>query len=418
MLKIGDFSKLSRVSVIALRYYDELGLLKPTQVDRFTGYRYYSLDQLPRLNRILALKDLGFSLEETVRLLDDTLSPEQMRALLRAKQAEIKQRVAEEQARLARVEARLRQIEQEDSMPAYEVTLKRLDPLTVAAVRDTIGSIDDIGRLFDEVYAYLAACGVKPAGPALAIWHNDECELDAEAAVPIADTLPEQGRVIVREIPAIETAAGVVHRGSYSAMSQAYYALQTWAAMHEYRTVAPERTTYIRGGKDPHDESYVTEILFPVERENRLDVLKPELDPADLIKFTDRARQVVAMAAAEAHARRQPALGVELLLLGLLGVSDGFAAHALRELGVTREHIQHAFGQSVSGAYEQGLALDEPARQALVDAVEEAHQLYHDYIGTEHILLGLTHEQDGALELAGTTASQVRAQVLRMLAQP
>ena len=118
MFKIGDFSKLSRVSVIALRYYDELGLLKPAHIDRFTSYRYYSLDQLPRLNRILALKDLGFSLEETARLLDDTLSPAQMRALLQEKQAQIQQRVAEEQARLARVEARLRQIEQEDWMPA------------------------------------------------------------------------------------------------------------------------------------------------------------------------------------------------------------------------------------------------------------------------------------------------------------
>jgi DNA-binding transcriptional MerR regulator len=105
MFKIGDFSKLSRVSVITLRYYDELGLLKPAQVDRFTGYRYYSLDQLPRLNHILALKDLGFSLEETARLLNDMLSPAQMRELLRAKQAEIQQRVAEEQARRAFADA-------------------------------------------------------------------------------------------------------------------------------------------------------------------------------------------------------------------------------------------------------------------------------------------------------------------------
>ncbi len=61
MLKIGDFSKLSRVSVQALRHYDEMNLLKPAQVDTFTGYRYYSASQLPRFNRILALKDLGFS---------------------------------------------------------------------------------------------------------------------------------------------------------------------------------------------------------------------------------------------------------------------------------------------------------------------------------------------------------------------
>jgi DNA-binding transcriptional MerR regulator len=419
MLKIGDFSKLSRVSVITLRYYDELGLLKPAHVDRFTGYRYYSLDQLPRLNRILALKDLGFSLEETARLLDDALSPAQMRALLRAKQAQIQQRVAEEQARLARVEARLMQIEQEDAMPIYQVTLKRLDPLTVAAVRETIETIDEIGRLFDEVYAHLAACGVKPAGPALALWHNDECDLDAEAAVPIGEALRVSDRVIVRELPAIETAASVVHQGSYSAMSQAYYALQAWAAANEYRVAAPERTVYVRGGADPHDESYITEILFPVVRETRLDVLKSDLDPSDLIKFTERARQVVEIATAEADARRQSTVGVEHLLIGLLDVRSGFAAHALRELGVTSERVQPPLEQEhVSPAHEQSLALDIPTRQVLLEAVEEARQLKHGYIGTEHLLLGLSREQSGALESAGATANEVRAQVLRMLALP
>src|SRR5689334_466134 len=107
MFKIGDFSKLSCVSVKTLRYYDELGLLKPAHVDRFTGYRYYSADQLPRLNRILALKDLGFSLEQTMRLLEDAMLPAQIREILLMKQAELYQHVQGEQARLVRVEARL-----------------------------------------------------------------------------------------------------------------------------------------------------------------------------------------------------------------------------------------------------------------------------------------------------------------------
>jgi len=115
MIKIGDFSRISRVPVKTLRYYDEVGLLKPVEVDRFTGYRYYSLDQLSRLNRILALKDLGFSLEQIAQLLDENLPAAQIRGMLRMKQAELQDRVREEQERLARVEARLRQIEQEGS---------------------------------------------------------------------------------------------------------------------------------------------------------------------------------------------------------------------------------------------------------------------------------------------------------------
>ncbi len=93
MLKIGDFSKLSQVSIQTLRHYDDLGLLKPAEVDRFTGYRYYSASQLPRLNRVLALKDLGFSLDQVARLVEEGVSPEQLRGMLRLRQAEQANRV-------------------------------------------------------------------------------------------------------------------------------------------------------------------------------------------------------------------------------------------------------------------------------------------------------------------------------------
>src|SRR5512141_669301 len=116
MIRIGDFSKLSRLPIKTLRYYQEVGLLKPVCVDNFTGYRYYSYEQIARLNRILALKDLGFSLEQIGQLLDEGLSPEQMRGMLILRQSEIRQRVQEEAERLARVESRLRQIEQEEEM--------------------------------------------------------------------------------------------------------------------------------------------------------------------------------------------------------------------------------------------------------------------------------------------------------------
>ena len=126
MIRIGDFSRLRRVSVKTLRYYDEMGLLKPVEVDRFTGYRYYEFNQLPRLHRILALKDLGFSLEEIGRLLESDLSAEQMRGMLKLRQAEIRQRVEEETGRLERVELWLRQIEQENSMTNYDVVIKKI----------------------------------------------------------------------------------------------------------------------------------------------------------------------------------------------------------------------------------------------------------------------------------------------------
>ena len=102
MFKIGEFSRLSRVPVKTLRYYDEVGLLKPADVDPLTGYRYYAATQLPRLHRLLALKDLGFTLQEIAALLADDLSAEEMRGMLKAKRLEIEGRAQEERERLAR----------------------------------------------------------------------------------------------------------------------------------------------------------------------------------------------------------------------------------------------------------------------------------------------------------------------------
>jgi DNA-binding transcriptional MerR regulator len=91
MIRIGDFSKLSRVPIKTLRYYDEMGLLEPVHVDDFTGYRHYDYEyeQMTHLYSILALKDLGFSLEQIGQLLDNGLSAEQMRGMLILRQSEM-----------------------------------------------------------------------------------------------------------------------------------------------------------------------------------------------------------------------------------------------------------------------------------------------------------------------------------------
>ena len=102
MFKIGDFSKLSQVSVKTLRYYDEIGLLRPSEIDRFTGYRYYAAGQLSRLNRILLLKGLGLSLDQIGRLLESDLPPDQLRGMLKLRRAEIERSIEDEEARLAR----------------------------------------------------------------------------------------------------------------------------------------------------------------------------------------------------------------------------------------------------------------------------------------------------------------------------
>jgi DNA-binding transcriptional MerR regulator len=269
MFKIGEFSRFSQVTVKTLRYYDEIGLLRPAEVDRFTGYRYYSASQLPRLHRILALKDLGFSLEQIGDLLEGDLTADQIRGILRMKQTEIKQQVAEEQARLARVEQRLKQIEQEEAMPTQEVVTKKVPAQMIASVRDTV-TIEGIAQLFGELFGYLGQLGLGPAGPPIGIYYDEEFRegaIDAEIAAPVAGSVPERGRIKVRELPAVDQAASIIHEGAYENVGGTYSQLLKWVETNGYRLAGPIREVYVQGvepGRDPSD--YVTEIQLPVEK--------------------------------------------------------------------------------------------------------------------------------------------------------
>jgi DNA-binding transcriptional MerR regulator len=272
MIRIGDFSKLSRVSVKTLRFYDEMGLLKPIEVDRFTGYRYYEFDQLPRLYRILALKDLGFSLEEIGRLLEGELSTEQMRGMLRLRQAEIRQRMEEESERLERVELWLRQIEQEDSMSTYDVVIKKIEPLKVASVRGVVPTPPDQRSLWDDLLGYLQKNDARMIGPPMAIYHDKEFkerDWDIEVVMPLSDALPSNQRVKVYELPGAEKMACVVHTGPFATIGEAYDALAKWIDQNGYQIVGPGRELNLRLPEKlghQHDPNTVNEIQFPVEK--------------------------------------------------------------------------------------------------------------------------------------------------------
>jgi len=264
MLKIGDFSKLSQVSIKALRYYDQMGLLKPGQTDRFTGYRYYTAGQLPRLNHILALKDLGFSLEQIRQVLDQDLAPAELRGMLRLKKAEIEAEVEKERGRLERIEARLRQIEQEKSMSKYDVVLKKIHPLTVVSARDVIPGYGDIGQLIGEVFGFLGKHGVQPAGAPFTIWHDHgykETQVDA-----VSGGLAGDGKIKVNRMPEAQMAC-VIHQGTYADFGQAYSALAGWVEANGFRICGPNREIYLSGPESTSDPAnYVTEIQFPVEK--------------------------------------------------------------------------------------------------------------------------------------------------------
>jgi effector-binding domain-containing protein len=271
MLKIGDFSRLSRVSIETLRHYDAIGLLKPAEVDKFTGYRYYAFHQLGRLNRILALKDLGLSLEQIAPVLEGELSAEQLRGMLKLKRAEIEQRIGAEQERLARVEARLRQIELETQMPNHEVVIKKVESLRVAALRAVIPAYKDQGPLWGELYQTLGPHHAQFAGPCITVYYDEgykESDVDVEACQPMRGAVPVAGRVTAHELPGA-TMASVIHTGPYATIGEAYNALNRWVDANGYRIVGPVREVNLQPPAEAGlqtDPNTVTEIQFPVEK--------------------------------------------------------------------------------------------------------------------------------------------------------
>lgn len=268
MLKIGDFSKLSFVPVKTLRYYDELGLLKPARVDESSGYRYYSASQLPRLHRILALKDLGLSLEQIAMLLREDLSVEQIRGIFRLRKAEVEAALAQDRVRLLRVEAMIQQIEREGKMPMFEVVLKSVPDQRVASIRRTLPTYQSTGALFGELLGPLFGT-VRLAGPALAVYHDREFkeeDVDIEVAIPVEGQLPPGVPARARELTGGQMAC-VVFQGPYEGLSQPYGAVMQWIESNGYRIVGPVREVYLRSPGDTRDPSeYVTEIQVPVER--------------------------------------------------------------------------------------------------------------------------------------------------------
>ena len=270
MFRIGQFSRLSQVSVKTLRYYDEIGLLKAARIDEFTGYRYYSMDQLPRLNMLLVLKDLGFSLEQVADLMEDSLSVEQVRGMLRLRRAEIEGRLQEEGARLSRVEHRLDLIEREGRMPTYEVVIKKAEPMRVAGVRGTIENYASMGVLFEELFGELGKNQIAPAGPSMAIYYDEEYkerDVDVEVAVPVGvEEAPDMGRVKVRELAGHDQVAAVIYKGPYDDFTPAYQELMGWIESNGYRIAGHNREIYLQGPEQVPPEDFLTEIQFPISK--------------------------------------------------------------------------------------------------------------------------------------------------------
>ena len=271
MFTIGDFARLGRVSVRMLRHYDAIGLLRPAHVDPASGYRSYEAGQLAQLNRVVALKDLGFALEQVRVMLDEHVSVEQVRGMLALRQAELESALAADAQRLTRVEARLQIIESEEQVPTNEVVVKRIAATRVVELTDTSASFrpEDIGPvvypLCAELGRRLAGAGVAPAGRLTCYYEKSpdgEDKVIVHAAVPVAAVHGDLNGLTATDLPAAEGAATLVHRGAMDSVMASWQALGRWIDANGYRSTGYPREVYLECPEDP--DKWVTELQEPI----------------------------------------------------------------------------------------------------------------------------------------------------------
>ena len=273
MFRIGEFSRIARVSARLLRYYDELGLLKPGVVDAATGYRYYTSSQLQRLNRILVLRDLGLSLEQIGGVIDQDASADRLRAMLELRRADAERTLAEESARLRQIETRIAQL---DSGEGVDDVLMRAEPARrIVAVRDTVGSFVEARQIIGELARTLPKRMPRESlGSIIGIAHSAEFEpdaIDVELGFVWTGEHPPALQQVghrplhLRELPAVAHMATCVRVGLPEHAHLITGKIGRYVESNGYRLSGPSREVFLRPPRPDHMEESVVEMQFPVE---------------------------------------------------------------------------------------------------------------------------------------------------------
>ncbi len=271
MFKISEFSRLSRIPLQTLRYYDQLGILKPAMTDESTGYRYYYAEQLLEINRIVIFKELGFTLQQIAQLLHEDISTEQIRGMLRLKESEIERHLDMERSRLVRVKERMQLLEREGKVnKKQEVVLKSVEAMHMItyASHGTVEDIPSLFNMFDGLHDGRAKSLLY--GPQTLLWNvsgSKEHVFEFEAGYAVKSntiTLPEH--LQYRFLPS-ETMATLLFRSDSVYSESACLDLAEWIEQHGYlvRSDQPGRETYVPLSGEPG--VCLIEIQLPIECE-------------------------------------------------------------------------------------------------------------------------------------------------------
>ena len=263
-LSIGDFSRATHLSVKTLRHYHQVALLEPAEVNSDTGYRYYRTDQIGTAQIIRRFRELDMPIDE-VRAVLGTADQDVRNALIAAHLDRLEAELAQTRAAVSS----LRDLLQHPDAP-IEVEQRRMPATRAAAIVDVVDRDDVLAwwrGALGELYATVAAQGLRPVGPSAGIWASELFQHgrgESIVFVPVSDGVQAVGRVDSIVIPAAELAV-TVHRGSHRSIDVTYGALAGYVTRHAIGVQGPVREYYRVGPHESETSSdWVTEICWPI----------------------------------------------------------------------------------------------------------------------------------------------------------
>ncbi|MDH6367421.1 MULTISPECIES: MerR family transcriptional regulator [unclassified Breznakia] len=269
MLKIGDFSKFTKISIHMLRHYDEIDLLKPIKIDEDSGYRYYSEEQIPFANRIQLLKLMGFSLPNIKQMLQNYSNEDELQKYfdmqLSDKQDEMKK--LKSQVRL--LEKAIVSLNERKNPLNYSILVKELPKRLVISYRGIISDYNQEGILWNALNEQTAGRNIKYKNPSfdVAIIHStDTSELiDVEVQKVIETNVKSIDNVICKEIPATKVAV-VAYQGDYEQLETIYEEMAKWLSENEYELNGEIMNVYHISPKITNNQNeFLTEVCFPIK---------------------------------------------------------------------------------------------------------------------------------------------------------
>lgn len=268
MFRIGEFSRLTQVSIRMLRYYHETGILKPAEVDQWTGHRIYSVEQIPRLNRILNLRDSGFNISEIAVALN--MDDQSLLALLDQKRLEIERAIKAEQEKLRKIE--LAQSELQGGKGEYHnhISMKSIPAYQVLSLRKVVPTYYSEGDLWKELSAYASTGKMEMTGDAFSIYHDTEFRehnVDIELCIPVKKAGQNTSLFCFRMTEPVPTMACTMVYGDFSNIKGAYLAFAEWLQKNsEYKMSNPMRQIVHRGPWNENNPGkYLIELQIPLE---------------------------------------------------------------------------------------------------------------------------------------------------------